>query len=75
MAKKYGYPYIESLEFGRRELQDMFQKEFRFESMIQWQSDEEKNAVHKWVWKLISSLLWKARRVEIMERKEKMFEA
>ncbi|MCI8634306.1 MAG: hypothetical protein HFJ05_01720 [Eubacterium sp.] len=73
--KKYGYPYIESLEFGRRELQDMFQKEFRFESMIQWQSDEEKNAVHKWVWKLISSLLWKARRVEIMERKEKMFEA
>lgn len=30
--KKYGYPYVEPDQFTRRELQEMFLKEFRFES-------------------------------------------
>lgn len=30
--KKYGYPYVELEQFTRKELQEMFLKEFRFEN-------------------------------------------
>ena len=30
--KKYGYPYVEPDQFTRKELQEMFLKEFRFEN-------------------------------------------
>ncbi|MBD5489832.1 MAG: hypothetical protein HDR13_13760 [Lachnospiraceae bacterium] len=33
--RKYGYPYVESKEFSRRELQEMFLKPFRFENLVE----------------------------------------
>ncbi len=33
--KKYGYPYVELKNFSRREIQEMFLKEFRFESLLE----------------------------------------
>lgn len=35
--RKYGYSYVELLQFTRRELQEMFLKEFRFEK--QWDAE------------------------------------
>lgn len=35
--RKYGYPYVELSQFSRRELQEMFFKEFRFEK--QWDTE------------------------------------
>ena len=33
--KKYGYPYLNSLSFSRRELQEMFLKGFRFDELVE----------------------------------------
>lgn len=33
--RKYGYPYLETKQFSRRDIQEMFLKAFRFESMVE----------------------------------------
>ncbi len=71
--KKYGYPYVNSLEFTRKELKEMFQKKFRFEDRISFLSDEEKTASYRWVQKLISDFLREARRAEVMAQKENRY--
>lgn len=40
--RKYGYPYVELTRFTRRELQEMFLREFRFEKLkgMEWCGDE-----------------------------------
>lgn len=38
--RKYGYPYVELKQFSRRELQEMFLKGFRFESLIELEGEE-----------------------------------
>ena len=71
--KKYGYPYVSSLGFSRRELQEMFAKEFRFENKIYYSGEAEKIACGKRVRKFISDLLWAVRREEIMDQKKNTF--
>ncbi len=68
LQKKYGYPYVSSLDFSRRELQQMFLKEFHFEEKINYPSEEEKLVSKKWAQNWIAKLLWMTRRIEIMER-------
>lgn len=39
--KKYGYPYVEALQFTRKELQEMFSKKFRFEYLMELSEKDE----------------------------------
>lgn len=65
--KKYGYPYENILEFSRRELQEMFLKEYRFEQRCESVSHEEKVRCDRNVKKWLSNYLWKIRRMAILE--------
>lgn len=66
--KKNGYPYVSSLEFSRRELQEMYEKEFRFEKNFIFSLLEDRIKIRNLVQKQISRDLWKVRRDEIMEK-------
>ncbi len=37
--REYGYPYVEMAQFSRRELQEMFLKQFRFEDLTKTDTD------------------------------------
>lgn len=69
--KKYGYPYVSSLDFSRRELLELFQKEFRFEKDIFYDLLQEKAEMRNQLQKKISLDLWKVRHDEVMENKYK----
>lgn len=40
--KKYGYPYVDSLQFSKRELQEIFLKEFRFIDRLHFDTERIK---------------------------------
>lgn len=65
--KKYGYPYVNSLRFSRRELQEMFAKKFRFEAKLRFSNVEEEMEFQMWKKKLLCDRLWMNRRMEICE--------
>lgn len=64
--RKYGYPYVSSLDFSRRQLQEMFLKKFRFEENWKFADDELENAFTKWRQKMINERLWIVRRTDII---------
>lgn len=64
--KEYGYPFVSSLEFSRRELQEMFKKKFRFEEDLKFANDETEFLYFQGRHKKISESLWIVRRKEIM---------
>lgn len=64
--RKYGYPYVNSLEFSRRELQEMFLKKFRFEQNLVFESQELENVYMKWRQKWMNQILWDVRRKEML---------
>lgn len=68
--KQYGYPYVSSLGFSRRELKEIFRKEFRFEERIVCHSEKEKMSIKVKVQKLADDYLWENRRREVMEIKD-----
>ena len=63
--KKYGYPYLNSLSFSRRELQEMFLKDFRWEELPGATNGKNWGSIEK-VQKIIRHLLWLERFAEIM---------
>ncbi len=63
--KKYGYPYVSCLEFSRRELQEMFLKDFRWEGLSGTAEREMDNYVY--VQDMVRSLLWRERFAEVMQ--------
>ena len=65
--KEYGYPYVSSLQFTRRELFDMFRKEFGFESRLKFNSSIEKRKFKKWICDTIV-----ADNLQINRRKERL---
>lgn len=65
--KRYGYPYVCSLDFDRKELRDMFEKDFRFEKNLEYQYEEEQK-LERWKKEVLSSSLWEVRRYEVMEK-------
>lgn len=65
--KLYGYPYVSSLDFSKRELQEMFLKEFRFEKRLVYCNNDEKERIKKWEKRLISDCLQMTRRREILD--------
>lgn len=67
--KQYGYPYIRSTDFSRKELREMFSKAFYLEEIAEL-SDIERKDVKKRLQGIISNNLWKVRRDEIMQNQE-----
>lgn len=65
--KEYGYSYINSLEFSRAEIHEMFLKKFRFEEDLKFANDEAKFIYFQQRQKKISENLWKVRKKEIMK--------
>ena len=65
--KRYGYPYVSSLQFGRRELQEMFAKEFRFEKELVFQCEDEKIRYLKLRRGWMEHRLWEMRSRVIIE--------
>ena len=65
--KKYGYPYIDILDFNRRELQEMFIKKFRFEENQVFDNEEQEIFFLKRRERWITVWLWKVRRMNILE--------
>ena len=61
--KEYGYPYVSCLDFTRRELQEMFLKEFRWEKLQEMEKGEDKIGI----WQMqerFRFLLWQIRFIE-----------
>lgn len=65
--KKYGYPYVSSMDFSRRELEEMFSKKFRFEEKWVLQNEEAEMCFLKWRQTLINEYLLNVRRDEILQ--------
>lgn len=64
--KGYGYPYVSCLDFSRRELQEIFLKEFRWEKLPEMEKREDEMNI--WQRKEhFRFLLWQTRFLEIME--------
>ena len=64
--KKYGYPYVRSKNFSRRELQEMFLRDFRWEQSLH----EKKGRNRELIWevqKCTRRRLWLERFAEVME--------
>lgn len=72
--RKYGYPYINNADFSRRELQEMFLKEFRFEKRRCYRSNEEKERIKRDIHKIVNNYLQKNRREEIQRERNSMDE-
>lgn len=67
--RMYGYPYVNFLNFSRRELQEMFLKAFRFEEKIVYQDEEQRIRVHNARQNLVDFNLQKTRRKEVLREK------
>lgn len=68
--KKYGYPYIETVQFSKRELQEIFMKKFRFEYMINFHSVKLEREFKIGLFYYIRNNLQKVRMIETMYRFE-----
>lgn len=64
--RQYGYPYVSCMQFSRRELQEMFLKEFRWEKLPGAMINKNENIFWS-VLNRIKYLLWLERFSEIME--------
>lgn len=64
--KQYGYPYVSCLEFSRRELQEMFLKDFRWEKLPGAMDGKNEENI-RIVLNRIKYLLWLERYAEIMQ--------
>jgi len=51
--KEYGYPYVDILDFSKREIQEMFLKKFRFEDAIEFADIKSKLDFYIWLQGLI----------------------
>ncbi len=69
--KKYGYPYVRLSFFTRRELQEMFIKEFRFESKLSYNGEKAKLDAKIRTQEKIRLMLWEARMIEALDAQGK----
>lgn len=65
--KQYGYPYTNCLDFSRRELQDMFLKEWRWERLFPEHIIGKDEMIMEDVSRMIRDWLWKVRVEEVMD--------
>lgn len=65
LQRGYGYPYVSCRNFSRRQLQDMFLKEFRFEDRLVYENDYWRKRYHKDLVDKMEEYLQKARLEEV----------
>ncbi|MBD5523499.1 MAG: hypothetical protein HDR04_03600 [Lachnospiraceae bacterium] len=65
VQRQFGYPYVRCLDFSRRQLQEMFLKEFRFERKLAYASDYYKMRYRKDFIDRVRECLQKVRRDEL----------
>lgn len=65
--KKYGYIYEDCLKFSRKELQEMFLKEFRFQNKLQFETDTERTIYYLFVYDFLGNALWKVRKHAVLD--------
>lgn len=73
--KKYGYFYEDCMRFSRGELQEMFLKEFRFQSKLQFKSEREKSSYYLWAQEFIRWQLYENRKYAVLYDIEPRFES
>lgn len=66
--RKYGYPYVELLQFSRKELQEMFLKGFRFENLFDTELNTGDLDYRIWLQAWIREKLQKTRMIELIDR-------
>lgn len=67
--KKYGYPFMSLLDFSRRELQEMFLKEFLWEKIPEVVAEKDETSFY-FTQGVIREKLWRMRFNEIMNKDE-----
>lgn len=65
--KKYGYTYEDCMKFSRKELQEMFLKEFRFQTQLRFEREQDKAAYFLRTCKILMIQLWKVRRHMLLD--------
>ena len=65
--KKYGYSYEDCRRFSRRELQEIFLKEFRFQQKLLFSGEKERKAYFLRAYALLQEQLWIMRIHTVME--------
>lgn len=65
--KKYGYTYEDCMKFSRKELQEMFLKEFRFQMELRFRNKRHKVAYFLRIHNLFMKQLWRVRRHILMD--------
>lgn len=65
--KKYGYVYLNSTIFSRKELQEMFLKDFRFHEQIKFNECEKEFFCKQSVFHLLCIRLWEERKKLLLE--------
>lgn len=69
--KAYGYPCVDPLLFSRRDLQEMFLKDFRFGEKIKFNRKESQLAFYIQLQHNVRQTLWRARMISWMANLEK----
>lgn len=69
--KAYGYPCVDPLLFSRRDLQEMFLKDFRFGEKIKFNGKESQLAFYIQLQHNVRQTLWRARMISWMANLEK----
>lgn len=65
--KRYGYVYENCLKFSRKELQEMFLKEFRFQESLQFETDTDRIVYYLYMYDFIKNALWEARKHAVLD--------
>ena len=67
--KKYGYPFVNPMDFSRRELQEMFLKEFFWERIAEAAAGKDETSMY-FVQERVRKKLWQMRFYEVMNTDE-----
>lgn len=65
--KEFGYPYVSCSEFSRRQIQEMFLKEFQFESKLSYENEYWRNNYRKDFMIKVNEYLQAVRMKEILK--------
>jgi hypothetical protein len=60
--KKYGYTYEDCMMFSRKELQEMFLKEFRFQKKLRFAQERDRTAYFLRTYRRVMNRLWEVRK-------------
>lgn len=65
--KKYGYVYEDCMAFSRKELWEMFQKEFRFQRELQFADERERIHYFLSLYEVLKRQLWNVRKHMLLD--------